>query len=128
LFFSIFESKSSKKNRMENQQSSNAKTIAIVAYITLIGWIVAIVMQSNENPKSELAAFHLRQSLGLTITAIVGSIVLGLIPFLGWVLLPIWYLTILAGLILGLISAINEEQKPLPVLGEFYQKTLSGLK
>lgn len=53
------------------------KTRGIVAYLTPIGWIVALV---TNNPKDELASFHIRQMLGLMLVSVVGA----LIPFVGF--------------------------------------------
>lgn len=109
-------------------ESGNSKTIAIVAYITLIGWIVAIVMQNSENSKSKLAGFHLRQALGIMLTGLAGGIVLTIIPFIGWFLLPIMYVFVFVLWILGLISAANGEEKPVFLLGDFYQKIFQGIQ
>ena len=49
----------------ETASSDNGKTVAIVCYFTLIGWIVALVMHSNN--KTSLGAFHIRQMLGLML-------------------------------------------------------------
>src|SRR5690242_1030495 len=81
------------------------KTVAILSYITLIGFIAAIVM--NGSKKTKLGAFHLRQSLGLFLTSF-----LCIIPFLGLVIA----IGILVFWIMGLISAIKGEMKPLPML------------
>lgn len=108
--------------------SGNAKTIAILCYITFIGWIIAIIMQGNENPKSSIAGFHLRQGLGIWLTGFVGGIVLSMIPVIGWILLPLLWILVLILWIMGLISAINEEEKPVFLLGEFYQKTFHSIK
>jgi uncharacterized membrane protein len=90
---------------------SEDKTVAIVAYITLIGFIAAIVINSNK--KTQLGAFHLRQMLGLFLTGI-----LCIIPLLGIViglfLFVLW--------IMGLLAAIKGEMKPVPLLGGLYQK------
>jgi len=87
------------------------KTVAILSYITLIGFIVAIVLNSNK--KTKLGAFHLRQVLGLFITGVLCIIpLLGLLVAIG--LLVFW--------IMGLISAIKGEMKPVPLLGAMYQK------
>lgn len=87
------------------------KTVAILSYITLIGFIAAIIMNSNK--KTQLGAFHLRQTLGLFLTGL-----LMIIPLLGIVigicLFILW--------IMGLISAIKGEMKPIPLLGPLYQK------
>lgn len=99
------------------------KTVAIIAYITLIGFIVAIVMHSNK--KTKLGAYHLRQVLGFFLTGMaVGfcAIPVALIPILGMlVLLAVW-LGMLVLWVLGLISAINGQLKPMPVVGPLYQK------
>ena len=106
----------------DNQQNSsgggNAKTVAIISYITIIGWVIALVMHNND--KTELGAFHLRQAIGLFLTGLV----LSFIPVLGWIVsLGVFILWILA-----IIGAINGEMKPVPLVGEFYQKTFQGLK
>ena len=87
------------------------KTVAILSYITLIGFIAAIVIHSNK--KTQLGAFHLRQILGLILTGLTCIIpLLGILIFLFLVVL--W--------IMGLISAIKGEMKPVPLLGALYQK------
>jgi uncharacterized membrane protein len=91
--------------------ASEDKTVAILSYITLIGFIIAIVMNSSK--KTKLGAFHLRQSLGLFLTSF-----LCIIPLLGLVIA----IGILVFWIMGLISAIKGEMKPLPLLGGMYQK------
>jgi uncharacterized membrane protein len=100
----------------------NGKTVAIVSYITLIGWIIALVMHGNN--KTSLGAFHLRQSLGIMILAIAVSIIRALlffIPFIGWAIGACLSLGILILWILGLIAAINAEKKPVPVFGDYFQ-------
>ena len=44
-----------------------SKNTAIVAYLTIIGSIIAIFMNQEEN-KSEFASFHIRQALGLFLS------------------------------------------------------------
>jgi len=95
------------------------RTVAILAYITIIGFIIAIVMHGSK--KTALGAFHLRQALGLFITAIVGWIGLA-ITVVGLVLIPFFGLAILVFAIMGLVAAAGGQQKPLPLLGDKYQK------
>ena len=89
--------------------TSEDKTVAIVSYITLIGWIVAFVLHNNN--KTALGAFHLRQSLGLFITGII----LWWIPVIGWILNIIVFIFWL----IGLINATQGETKPVLLLGNF---------
>jgi len=91
--------------------ASEDKTVAILSYITLIGFIVAIVMNSNK--KTKLGAFHLRQMLGLILTSF-----LCIIPLLNIVILICLFVL----WILGLLSATKGEMKPVPLVGPLYQK------
>ena len=90
----------------------DGKTIAIVSYITLIGWVIALIL--NSEAKDKHASFHLRQMLMLMLAAVV----LGWIPILGLiagvVIFIFW--------ILGLISAVNGTKKEVPILGPLAQK------
>ncbi len=110
----------------QNIQNQEDKTAAIAAYITLIGFIVAIVLHSNN--KTKLGAYHLRQALGLFITAVVlwiGIVFLAFIPIIGFltvILAPLIWIGILVMVILGIINAANGQEKPLPLLGHLYEK------
>lgn len=82
----------------------NAKTTSIVAYITFIGLIVALCAGDTEGAK-----FHLNQALVLWLFWL-----LTFIPCVGW----LWGIFILVCWILGLIHAINQEEIPLPLIGQ----------
>jgi uncharacterized membrane protein len=98
------------------------KTVAILAYITLIGFIIAIVLHGQK--KTALGTFHLRQMLGIILTGLVGGIVAWMTIFIliGVVLLPVFYIFMLVLWIMGLIAAVNGEQKPTLLLGKQYQE------
>lgn len=87
------------------------KTVAILAHITLIGFIVAIII--HQNKKTKLGAYYLRQMLGIVLTSFAC-----IIPFLG--LLIALFIFVLW--VISLINAIKGEIKPVPLLGEQYQK------
>jgi uncharacterized membrane protein len=99
------------------------KTVAILSYLTLIGFIVAIIIHSSK--KTKLGAFHLRQALGLILTSIavgVAATVCAFIPFVGWIAAFAAWIGVIVLWVMGLVAAINGELKPMPVLGEAYQK------
>ena len=95
------------------------KTVAIVAYLTLIGFLVAVIIHSSK--KTRLGAYHLRQMLGFMLS-MFAVIILMFIPIIGWILIPVFYLFMLVCWIMGLVSAINGQMKPMPVVGPMYQK------
>jgi len=110
----------------------DGKTISIISYFSLVGWIIAFVL-FNSN-KSKLAAFHIRQSLGLMIAAIALYIVMFIflfIPVLGWIISILIYICLIGIFVLwiiALVAAINGQEKPVPILGNLAQSMLSGIK
>lgn len=86
------------------------KATGIVAYISLIGWLIAFFAGDKEGAK-----FHLNQSLVLIIGNVVVDI-LGVVPIvkyvagiLGLFLVVCWFI--------GLIAACKGEEKEIPLIG-----------
>ncbi|HEU5168457.1 MAG TPA: hypothetical protein VFU29_23090 [Chitinophagaceae bacterium] len=107
----------------------DGKSIAIISYFTWIGWIIAFVM-FNSN-KSQLAAYHIRQSLLLMILGIlcyIVQIMLIFVPFLGWAIIFLLWIGLVVLWVLGLVAAINGQEKPIPVVGALAQNIFSGIK
>ncbi|GAA0560335.1 DUF4870 domain-containing protein [Chitinophaga japonensis] len=108
----------------------NNKTLAIVAYITIIGWVIAYVQYRNNQEKTPLLRYHLEQALGVFIASIVLSIAIGIvtavIPSLATVLSIAGLLPLIL-LILGIITASNEACKPVPVIGKLFENKFSFL-
>ncbi len=93
------------------------KTIALLAYLTIIGLIVALVM--NNEKKNAFGSYHIRQSLGIMLTAFLASFI-AIIPLLGWLIYLVAAPFFLVLWIFGLLNAINGKQKPIPLFGEKY--------
>ncbi len=107
----------------------DGKTIAIISYFTWIGWIIAFVLYNSN--KSQLAAYHLRQTLALMILSIlvyIVQIMLLFIPFLGWAVAILLWIGLVVLWVLGLLAAINSEEKPMPVIGPMAQDMFKGIK
>ncbi len=112
------------------------KTIGILAYITLIGFIVALVLNQNkQGEEKRFGAFHLRQALGLIICAIGVFIVFAILSTIfmmsSFSLLAIVslfstliWLGFLALLIVGIINAANGTFKEIPLIGTLSSKML----
>lgn len=82
----------------------DAKTTSIVAYLTWIGLIIALLAGDKEGAK-----FHINQALVIMLFSL-----LGLIPCIGW----IWAIFMLVCWFIGIISAINGEEKEVPIIGK----------
>ncbi|NAY91057.1 hypothetical protein GTQ34_03915 [Muricauda sp. JGD-17] len=102
---------------MKNE-SKAGKTTAIVAYITLVGCLIAITM--NMEPKNAFARFHIRQAFGIHLLFHALAIVLSFaeIVFLS-IPLYLFYLVLWG---YGFIQALNEKYRALPLLGSYFQK------
>ena len=79
------------------------KNTSIVAYFTWIGLIIALLAGDKEGAK-----FHLNQALVIMLFSL-----LSIIPCIGW----IWGVFMLVCWIMGLVAAINQEEKPVPLIG-----------
>lgn len=100
---------------MDNQTSP--RTIAIISYITIIGWIIALVL--NNNNRSPLGDFHIRQALGLHLMFVLAK----MIPFaMGGAISSILFFGTLTFLIIGILDAVGEKEKPLPIIGDKFQE------
>jgi len=107
---------------MEQQPySQNAQLYAIISYLTFVGWVIAFVLYQND--KSELAIYHLRQSLGLHLIGVVGWIIF-IIPIIGWLAAIFYFVCWL----MGLIYAAQAEMKPVPLLGDFFQNIFKSIQ
>lgn len=99
------------------------RTVAILCYVTLVGFIAAIFL--HQSRKTQLGAFHLRQVLGLVLTGAAGG-VCAVVPILGWI---VWFVVVIGLFVLwvvGLISALRGDTRPVPLLGEHYQRWFAG--
>ena len=107
------------RNQVQRTSSNDGKTVAIISYLTLIGLIAAIIMNNKE--RTSLGQFHIRQSVGITVTGLALGL-LRFIPGIGGILMSIVGLSLLIALILGLIAAFSGEKKAHPFIGEKYQE------
>lgn len=82
----------------------DAKTTGIVAYLTWIGLLIAILAGDKEGAK-----FHVNQALVILLFSL-----LSVIPCVGWV----WGIFMFVCWVMGLIAAINEEEKEVPLIGK----------
>jgi hypothetical protein len=94
----------------------DARTKAIVAHLTFIGWIVALI--DNSNNKEEFTTFYLRQTIGIFLAGMV----LSWIPVVGWLA----GIVIFAFWILSFVYAIQGQMKIIP-MGEYFQDWFRGL-
>ncbi|HBQ25858.1 MAG TPA: hypothetical protein DD791_05655 [Syntrophomonas sp.] len=88
------------------------KTMAGLAYIIFFLPLIAC-------PDSQYGRFHANQALLLFILGFGGSMILSMIPIIGWVLLPVFALGVFVLAIMGLVNGFGGKGKELPLIGKF---------
>ncbi len=108
---------------MNTETVNEGKTIAIISYITIIGTIIALIM--NNDKHNSFAAFHIRQALGLALTGVVASLLRSYL----YSAFPVNILGIgvLVLSIIGLIGAVQGEEKKIPLLGDQFQEWFKNI-
>lgn len=98
------------------------KTKSIVAHITMIGWVIAIVM--NQSDKGENTSFYIRQTLGIWLIGVLGSLLgmytIGLLGNIAFIAMMVFW-------VLSLMGALSGEKRPIPVFGEMFQDWFKGV-
>ena len=102
---------------MENTTVNEGKTIAIISYLTIIGTLIAFIM--NNDKKNSFASFHIRQMLGLFMLMLLAWVANNYINgFLGWAIrlftIVLW--------VIGFIGAVQGQEKKVPLLGDQFQE------
>ena len=93
------------------QVFKDGKNVAIISHLFLIGWVIALIMNSTN--KTEYGSFYLRQVVGLML---IGLIV-GLIPVVN----IFGGLLVFIALIMSFVSSLSGKMKPTFLLGNQFQ-------
>jgi uncharacterized membrane protein len=103
---------------MTTQEIKEGKTAAVTSYITIIGAMIAISM--NSESKNAYARFHTRQAFGLHLVFLGCALFLSVwFSKYAWLALYIFYFVMW---FYGFLGAISGKLNPLPVLSPYFQK------
>ena len=104
-------------------KSNGSKGLAILAYFTFVGLIIAFIM--NLEKRNRYVFFHIRQMLGLILMLIVSNVIEAYVNSLFGSLL--WVITFICWLH-GLTSAIKGNSTEIPFLGQYFQSWFENIK
>ncbi|WP_298880669.1 hypothetical protein [uncultured Polaribacter sp.] len=108
---------------MENQTVNEGKTTAIISYITIIGTVAALIMNSSK--KNSFASFHIRQMIGLVGLGLVNQYVIT--KFLGGTIGMVIAVILFVLWVIGFIGAVKGEEKRIPLLGDQFQEWFKSI-
>ena len=97
-----------------NERALGSRAIAIISYITWIGWIIALVIRDR---RDVFVTHHLNQALVINIIRFAAELAL-ILPVFGRTLSWIIGIAALAFWILGLYRAYKYSAEPLPIIGQ----------
>jgi fumarate reductase subunit D len=95
-------------NQPSTPVKSDSNLMAALGYLGFISIVMLLVKKDDPYVK-----FHAKQGLVLFI-----GMVLGVIPFVGWIL---WLAAVVLSIV-GFINAISGKQAKLPVIGDLAEK------
>ncbi|MBQ0117528.1 MAG: hypothetical protein KBS98_06400 [Flavobacterium sp.] len=103
---------------MIEKEIKESKNIGIYAYITIVGTLVAMMM--NAEKQNPYASFHIRQALGLNIlfwglSYIIGNFNSMMITSCFWVFFIVLWVYAFTG-------ALNGQTRTIPFIGTYFQK------
>lgn len=104
-------------NNVDVNDAEQNKAMGILAYIGIL-WLVPL-LAAKESP---FARFHTNQGLVLFICEValeIVGIILGFIPFVGWIFTSLLSIAPIPFIVLGIIAAAKGETKELPIIGQF---------
>ncbi|WP_312702275.1 hypothetical protein [Sedimentibacter sp.] len=100
------------QEEFDPQDIEKNKTMAGLAYLIFFLPLIAC-------PDSKFAKFHANQALILWLAGIAGSIILGFIPIIGWILLPVFTIVLIIFGVMGLVNGLGGKAKKLPIVGNY---------
>lgn len=102
--------------KKEDPVVKEGKVFAILAYIGILCLIPLLVKKENK-----FAFFHAKQGLVLFIAAVALGIV-GMVPFLGWILAVIGFILIPITCLIGIIQALMGNYWRIPLVADLADK------
>ncbi len=96
-----------KEFREKNGLSEKERTNGIIAYITIVGLIIAIIY--NQKQKSDYVKFHIKRMMGI-IALTLSPIIIMWIPFIGLLSWVVWAIALVFW-VMSILSAINGQRE-----------------
>lgn len=96
--------------------NSNSKAASIAAYITWVGFLIAIIMR---DPTDRFTAHHMNQALVLNVIGFVAG-ALNIIPIIGNIAGLVIGVGVFVLDIMGIARAASGSMEPLPFIGEIH--------
>jgi len=108
---------------MDQNTVEEGKQMGIVAYITLIGTLIAFF--TNQDKRNAFTSFHIRQALGLWLLFMALGYVVGI--FDNWTITYSWWIFFSVLFLYGISGAITGKANKIPILGDLFQNLFKSI-
>ena len=108
---------------MTTNANENNDYMAIVAYITLIGTLIAFF--TNRDQRNPLVSFHVRQALGLWVLQMLLGYFVG--GFDSWMITVSFWVVFIALFLYGIFGAVGKKYNEVPIVGPFFQRIFATI-
>lgn len=109
----LLEEKPKAEGMVEGKPEEKANPLAILSYLGILFLVPLLVAKDDEFVK-----FHVKQGITLFIAEII-TVIISMIPLIGWLISLIGWICWLILIILGIINVLQGKKSPLPVIGKF---------
>lgn len=100
----------------------NPKVQSILSYIGIL-WLIAYF--AGKSQRNDFSTYHLKQGLGLLLFSVLFGVIMNLVAILSASIAGILaYVGVVffIVMVIGIINAANDVKKPLPLVGELFDK------
>lgn len=91
----------------------------------LLGWVFGLIGLAVVKDDDHVR-FHCAQAFVYSIVVCIAYFILGFIPILGWVLIPLVFIAYYIYAIITMLKAAKGEHNKIPVCGDFAEKNVMG--
>ncbi len=96
-----------------DQDTKDNRVLALFCYLSM-----AVILPLVAQPNSAFIRYHANQGIVLILFTLCATVV-GIIPFLGWLVSVVCYIFAFVCTIIGIVHACKGEKKPLPLIGKY---------
>ena len=93
--------------------AKQVNVVAVLSYLWVLFVIPLLVAKDDAFVK-----YHVKQGIALFIAELV-LMVVGMVPFIGWILAPIGGILTLILAIIGIVNVLQGKEAELPVVGQY---------
>ncbi|HVM77198.1 MAG TPA: DUF4870 domain-containing protein [Candidatus Paceibacterota bacterium] len=99
------------------EMHGSEKKVNVMAIFAYLGILIVIPFLTDAKG-DPFVKYHIKQGLALLIFEAIGWVI-GMIPFLGWLVVWIFSVISVVLIVMGVVNVVNGQEKELPLVGRY---------